>query len=1037
MSKNLGSDVAQLSPKEISYACDHALCSYLWILRFAYPSHLFVHSLNQAIQLGSLAAVQALLSHPQACAYLNEDEANKLYLAANSMKLPPSQCSLMLKQLVSALKPLGRLRALCLAAGPLNDKELLLWVLWTGGSEDGWTHEEVAAAVYSAVQHKSLETLEELLRQPGWDWEEEEGHLQRALAWAVMDPALSAPAAAEEAEQRPELPAGAAAEEEEKEDGDKEGPADSPAAATAAEQGASPALEDEAIRVLKMLLDVMAWSKPSLVPSLCMTSSTATAALLLQACPREGEWEADDLSSALTAAAGAGRLKVVQLLLYRPGLQWTKKHLADALAAAAAAAAGPVLSVVPSPPSSSSSAAAKEVVSQDVASRAGMVVEMLLGILPRLSKQALVSAIGKASSPYTARQLLKAGGTWEADELAVALAAAAGAGQIQVLQHLLEIPGVVWLEKHLAPALAAAAAISTTSDLSNTRPSSKLAVVQMLLAVPPQRWRTSSIAAALRQAGSAEVAKALLAAELLPNSLGAGDLKGPLAAAAKAGRGDVVRLLLEVPGVSWRMEQLVEALTAAAGSREARRYHLNGNHIVTAIISAWREKWSKAVLSDALDVACANEVVDGKAVKKLLGTPVEQPWTAQDLAPLVRALAAGAVGAVGCSQSWLSAMKVVVNTPGVQWKTSDLVEALDSAAAFNPWDSGTGMDAGSVGISKAAVKLLLGAAKGWTKEVLLARVKQARNAGALGRLLDASPEPWSYYDLLNMLRFWVLQGDFKVVRVLLHAPRVRWKKLPDDVVPYRLIVTVLQQLREKGWGDDLVQLLLSKLPITQEMLWPDLYAAVRAEDVWLLGKLLSLQPEQVPWCEGMISMVLYAAIEAAVAAAEFIPTTEAMVKLLLNALPDCKERLHYLLLFKLVGQPQLARQLLRVMPQPLQPRELGSIVAGAVELGKLQLLQMLLQLQDVQWSAADLQEALVAAAAGAGKSAVLLLVLDAVPLWNKSVLLAAIAKTHNPVIAQLLLARGPEVWSVQELKLAWLAVEFLREQRRIVGFTDT
>ena len=1027
LSKALGSDITQLSLEDLSHACDQALSNYLSIVSFSHlsPNHLVLPSLQEAIKLGSIAAVEALLSQAQACVCLGEEDANKLYLAASSMKLPPSQRSLMLKHLVSALKPVGRLQALCLAAGPLSDKELMLWILCFGGSEDGWTYEEVAAAVYSAVQHKSLETLEELLRQPGWDWEEEEGHLQRALACAVMDTAPPA-AAAGEAEQRPKPPAAAAAGEEE---AYKEGPADSPSAAgAAANEAPSPALADKKKQVLEIILDVMAWSKASLVESLCMTSSSATAALLLQACPRDGEWVADDLSPVLTAAAGAERLKVVQLLLYKPALQWTKKHLADALAAAAA-------SEVQMPPPS---AAAKGVVTRDVASRAGMVVEVLLDILPRWSKQALVSAISKASSPGIARQLLRAGGTWEADELAVALAAVAGAGQVHVLSVVMCFSGVVWLEKHLAPALAAAAGISDMLCLSNAGPDSSLAVVHTLLAVPPQRWRTCSIAAALCHAGSAAVAEALLAADVLPDPLGAGDLRAPLAAAAKAGRGAVVQLLLEVPGVSWRMEQLGDALTAAAGSREARRYHLNGKHIVTAIASALKEKWGKAMLRAALDAACACEVVDAKAVTKLLSTPVDQPWTAHELAPLVTALAASAVSAVGCSQSWLSVLKVMLNTPGVQWQTSDLVEAMDSAAGYNPWASGTGMpDAGLVGNSKAAVKLLLGAAEGWTKGVLLARVKRARNDGALGRLLEACPEPWSCFDLLNSLRSWVLAGNRCMVCLLLNAHRVRWKRLPDDVVPHDLIVKVLQQLRQRGWGYEIVQLLLSKLPIMQEMLWPDLYAAVRAEDVWLLGNLLSLQPEQVPWCEGMISMVLYAAIEAAVAAAEFSPTTEAMVRLLLHALPDCKDKLHYLLLFKLAGQPQLARQLLRVMPQPLQPGELGSIVAGAVEGGNLQLLQMLLQLQGVQWSAADLQEALLAAAAGAGKSAVLLLVLDAVPMWSKSVLLAAIAKTHNPVIAQLLLARGPEVWSAQELKLAWLAVEFLREQRRIVGFTDT
>jgi hypothetical protein len=116
----------QLFKKEI----DKKLVAYLRVLRFnCNGTYRLTHSLNRAIRLKSPAAVMGLLCTTDLSTLLTPTQAEMLYeevpLAIEDRMVRRE----MVMRLTWCLKEQGKLQALKLAAGKLNDPTLMLWVI--------------------------------------------------------------------------------------------------------------------------------------------------------------------------------------------------------------------------------------------------------------------------------------------------------------------------------------------------------------------------------------------------------------------------------------------------------------------------------------------------------------------------------------------------------------------------------------------------------------------------------------------------------------------------------------------------------------------------------------------------------------------------------------------------------------------------------------------------------------------------------------------------------------------------------------------
>ena len=441
-------------------------------------------------------------------------------------------------------------------------------------------------------------------------------------------------------------------------------------------------------------------------------NSTEVVAWVLQ--KGQGAWGLHHVLPSINAAAEGGYVKPVKLLLNQPGVALTAAALGQALLAAAKSSKPTkqlfqllLGALLPPPPSQGGAVAAAAAGPEDqvwksvhlakplaalvqgapfgTKVRKGLIQQLLLypGVVwnstdlrPAVKKLCSSSfAFDFSSGPKLLRQLLAAASDqWTASQLSkplkrLAVCPGRADGKREVLQLLLEYPGVVWESEDLLPAL-----LETSKQKVKSAPGE----VKGLLAAAKDQWSGGQLAGAV--------------------------VKAAVADAAPGVKGEMLQVLLKQPGVVWSRRHLLPALRKLLS--EGSEVDLVWSEV---LLEAAAKTWTGEQLEELVKPLVerkVNQKLQGKLLLMLLQWPGVD-WDISDLqsildqllsqgpafpkrAELVQATLAAATDpwsgldlggplSAAVAQQDAALVSLLLELPGVHWTAGELMPAICAA----------------------------------------------------------------------------------------------------------------------------------------------------------------------------------------------------------------------------------------------------------------------------------------------------------------------------------------------------------------------
>ena len=541
------------------------------------------------------------------------------------------------------------------------------------------------------------------------------------------------------------------------------------------------------------------------------------------------------------------------------------------------------------------------------------------------------------------------------DELAITFASIVQFNRLQQLQQMLALPGGHWLEHQLEPALAAAAEFG------------RVEAGRLLLDAIPH-WSNTTLAAALGEATTLEVAELLLHAAVAPWS--PVDLIDPLCSLVAATETpeivQIVRAVIAAAAVPWTMAHFTLAIN------EAARFGVPDVVSLLLALCPLRPSF------DSLQAAMV-EAVHGLNHSTLAVLLTKVRWSACQLSMLSRVV----VEAVKSGRMDLLQLLLQAPPQGRSsgcsrkslWQAQDLMQAAEEALRMrNP---------------SALQAVLKAAGNGWVKGQILAlagTAVQLRESDLLQGLLAPGTGQWTAEDLKGLLcmvaREWCvgLEVVLKQLRTATgevgsHMPTLKAGLMEAVSVSCSGCLKALIAAAPKAWqASDLVDAAVVAVQLGHKealkfvlggyskawkpaLLLPAVSAAAKGRDLSLATEVLSAAPAR-GWQGWMVEEVLCVAVKGK--AADVVDAVLQAVDgwqpaELANSLGEAAAQ----------GDAVLVGTLLTAAAFPWQPLHLAPAVFMTVKCkAGLNMLRALLTAAAVGWRVGNLREAVAEAARG-------------------------------------------------------------------------
>ena len=515
----------------------------------------------------------------------------------------------------------------------------------------------------------------------------------------------------------------------------------------------------------------------------------------------------------------------------------------------------------------------------------------------------LITAAAFGSVHTTTKLLRWPGTTWDVmeDELSMAAEVAAGAGEWEVLQVLLQMPGLVWKAEHLAVPLEVAASRGERD------------MVGELLRLEGVVWDATSMAAAAEALGW-RGDWGLLMCMLRVEGAGweVGHLEKPLKAAATYGEVGVVEGILGMAGVVWTGEQVFAAAAATVAVRSSA---------VAAAEEAGTASAAAAVV--AVQAAACGIIAKATAATASSGQPSKKAAKA----------AKAAADAIADK-----AIEVAAKT---NFKAKNKSKAAEVATEI--------ADSRSASSGQVLGRLLAVVKGGWTGEQLGPLLKGVVDQGwdygveLLLAVVGAGGGVWRLRDLALAAATAAANGDLGVLRKVLGVSGVGWSG--------RWLKPALEAAVGRDNGEEMVEMLLEVLSPDQQAA----EAAVRpaggqAPDAAAAAAAGAAGGPAAGPEGGQAAGAAAAAPARGLAAAADGSGWKARHLTAASAIAMTKKNIPVL------------RMLLGVQGVGWTGEGLRDLVVAAAEEGNLEVLEYLLGVKDLRWTGRDLAAAATAAA---------------------------------------------------------------------------